>query len=110
MTDRERARRVGLNEALFREINERLEELAERSTPQHRHLDLVCECGDRNCAERITLTVVEYTRLRSDPLLFVVLPGHDDRQVEDVVERETAWWIVRKRPGEPAAIAAATAE
>jgi len=32
--DPERARRVGLNEALFREINDRLEVLAHRSSVQ----------------------------------------------------------------------------
>ena len=105
--DRERARRIGLNEAMFREINERLEALAEKQG-QIGVLDLVCECGHRDCADRIILTPEEYRELRSDPLRFVVLPGHEIPEVEDVVERTRGWLTVRKRAGEAAAVARAT--
>jgi hypothetical protein len=107
--DPERGRRIGLNEAMFREINERLEVLAEKTSSQFGELDLVCECGYRDCAYRITLTLEEYRQLRSDPLLFVVLPGHEIPDVEDVVQRMSGWLIVRKGAGEPAAVARATA-
>ena len=73
-----------------------------------RHLQLVCECGHRDCAERITLTIDEYRKLRSDPLQFAVLPGHEIPQVEDVVQRMSGWLIVQKQAGEPAAVARAT--
>ena len=73
-----------------------------------RILDLVCECGDRDCAERITLTMDEYRELRSDPLLFAVLPAHEIQDVEDVVQQMNGWLIVRKHEGEPAAVARAT--
>jgi hypothetical protein len=72
-------------------------------------LDVVCECGPRDCAERLTMTIDEYTDLRSDPLLFVVLPGHEIPRVEDAVQRTGGRLIVRKRAGEPAAVARATA-
>jgi len=106
--DRERARRIGLNEAMFREINERLETLAEKTSSQFGVLDLVCECGDRDCAERITLTIDEYRELRSDPLLLAVLPAHEIPDVEDVVQRMSGWLVVRKKAGEAAAVARAT--
>ena len=105
--DPERTRRIGLNEAMFREINQRLEALAEKRG-QVGVLDLVCECGHRDCADRIILTLDEYRELRSDPLHFVVLPGHEIPEVEDVVERTRAWLTVRKRAGEAAAVARAT--
>ena len=104
----ERTRRIGLNEAMFREINERLEALAELRGAPFDGLQLVCECGRRDCAERITLTIDEYRELRSDPLRFAVLPGHEIPQVEDVVQRMSGWLIVQKRAGEPAAVARAT--
>jgi len=106
--DRERARRIGLNEALFREINERLETLQEKTSGQLGVLDLVCECGDRDCAERITLTLGEYRELRADPLLFAVRPAHEIPDVEDVVQKMNGRLIVRKHEGEPAAVARAT--
>ena len=48
----DRAERVGLNEAVFREVNERIEDLAEKLDLEDRPLDLVCECGDANCVEQ----------------------------------------------------------
>ena len=108
--DRERARRIGLNEAMFREINERLEALQEKTSGHLGVLELVCECGDRECAARISLTMEEYQELRSDPLLFAVLPTHESRDVEDVVQQMNGWLIVRKQPGVPAAVARATDE
>jgi hypothetical protein len=108
--DRERARRLGLNEAMFREVNERLETVQERTSSQFGVLELVCECGDRECAERISLTMEEYQELRSDPLLFAMLPTHEIPDVEDVVRQMNGWLIVRKQPGVPAAVARATDE
>ena len=105
--DPERTRRIGLNEAMFREINERLEALAERRG-QSGLLDLVCECGHRDCADRIILTPEEYRALRSDSAQFVVLPGHEIPEVEDVVQRMRGRLIVRKRAGEAEAVARAT--
>ena len=48
----ERERRIGMNEALFREVNERLEELAQ-GFAHPETLDLICECGNVSCASRI---------------------------------------------------------
>jgi len=70
----------------------------------------VCECGDRDCGERISLTLAEYQELRSDPLHFAVLPGHEIPQVEDVVDKRRYWLVVRKHQGEAAAIAREMAE
>ena len=109
MTEQERARRAGLNEALFREINERLAALSQDATVQQGSLDLVCECHSRECADRLTLSLDEYAKVRADSLNFVVLPHHEDPRVEDIVERQAGWLIVRKRPGEPAAVASAEA-
>lgn len=49
-TDRDR--KLGLNEAMFREVNERIESLAETFGLQS-PLDLVCECGSASCTEQI---------------------------------------------------------
>ena len=91
----------------FREANERLERLnesvgeAEGGEP----MGFLCECGDETCAERIELTREEYERARSDPTLFVILPGHEQGAVEEVVEQADRYHIVRKRAGEPAQMA-----
>lgn len=106
--DVERARRIGLNEAVFRQINERLNELAEKFGSPGEPMDLICECGNVHCDERIRVGGEDYEALRSDPRLFAIVPGHEKEDVEDVVERRDGYDIVRKREGEPARVARAT--
>ena len=55
----ERERRIGLNEATFREINERIEDLAATFEVGER-LDLICECGNASCASRIEMSHEDY--------------------------------------------------
>jgi hypothetical protein len=104
----EQARRIGLNEAVFREVNERLEDLEARFGVEDDQLDLICECCDANCVERIRVGRAAYEAVRSDPQLFVIYPGHELGDVETVVEATPAYHIVKKRPGEPARVAQAT--
>jgi hypothetical protein len=89
----ERTRRVGLNEALFREVNERIEQLEERFGLESEILSIVCECGYASCTERIHLAVVK---------------GHDIPDLETVIAERQNYDVVRKRPGSPAEIAEAT--
>jgi hypothetical protein len=104
----ERGRRIGLNEAVFREVNERIEDLAQTFSLAARHLDFVCECGDSSCTQQIRMTSGEYEELRADPLLFAVYPGHETPDVEDVVDRRDGYDVVRKHEGEPARVAQST--
>ncbi len=104
----ERALRVGLNEAVFRRVNEQLEALASEFRRTDAPLDLVCECGDPSCVERITMSREEYEQLRSDGAHFAVFPGHDLPDVEDVVANHGGYEVVRKHEGEPAELAERT--
>jgi hypothetical protein len=104
----ERGRKIGANEAIFREVNERIEELAETFGLGGRPLELICECGDASCTQQISMTIGEYEALRKDPTLFAVFPGHEVPDVEDVVERRGAYDVVRKQEGEPARVARET--
>jgi hypothetical protein len=104
----ERARRLGLNEALFREVNERLRDVNEAFSPMTNRVELVCECANATCAQRISFTVRDYEELRSEPDRFVISPGHEVPEVEDVIATGEGWHIVRKRQGEAAELAEAT--
>jgi hypothetical protein len=101
----ERERRLGLNEAVFRQVNEQISQLVERFQQTPQELDLVCECGDPSCTKRISMPMSDYEQVRADPLQFAIVPGHDDRAVEVVIARERTYNLVRKR-GEAAALAA----
>ena len=104
----ERAERIGLNEAVFREVNERISDLAGQFGLEEQPLDLVCECGDPACAERISMSRGEYEQVRADPTHFAVFPGHELIDFEDVVDRRGSYNIVRKHEGGPAEIARGT--
>lgn len=92
----DRARRVAVNEAAFREVNERIKALMKSFESRSDRLDLICECGDGGCTSRIELDPEEYERLRSDSLTFAVAKGHDVPGVEEIVERRTGYDVVRK--------------
>jgi hypothetical protein len=95
-----RAERVGKNEAVFREVNERINDLTRENTAEY-----LCECGNATCTETIHMTVAEYERVRADPTHFAVLPGHEIPEVEDVVGRNERFLVVRKKVGPAAALA-----
>jgi hypothetical protein len=105
----ERARRVGRNEALFRQVNEELEAL-ERGLAygDDATIEIVCECGDLRCTDRIGVPVPVYERVRADGSLFIVLTGHEIPAAEDIVEQNERFVIVRKREGGPRELAEAT--
>jgi hypothetical protein len=103
-----REARIGLNEAVFREVNERIESLAETFDLGSQPLDLICECGDATCVQRIHMTHAEFEQLRSESHQFAVYPGHEAPEVERVVERRGGYDIVKKDEGLPKLIAEQT--
>jgi hypothetical protein len=109
----ERERRIGLNEALFREVNERVEELQathlrEGQLAERDDLLLICECGDESCEEQLVVPVAEYERVRAHGDWFAVVPGHASGTVEHVVERHDGYEVVEKHGGAPTAQAKRT--
>jgi hypothetical protein len=96
-----REERIGRNEALFREVNERIERVTE--TLQVETLTILCECGDPSCLEHIQVSLPDYERVRADPTLFFIRAGHEDFDVEDVVEEHEDYHVVRKKDGSAAA-------
>jgi hypothetical protein len=65
--------RAAQNQALFRSINERIEDMnrIEQLTP---YATWVCECADLNCVESVELTLGEYEAVRAHANRFVVKP------------------------------------
>ena len=89
--------RIVKNEALFREVNERIEEINEPAAPT---FGVVCECGDADCREMFEVTPDEYRAIRAEPTHFLVLPGHEILDVESVIETTTRFNVVEKHVGE----------
>ena len=102
MTSREA--RIGGNEALFREVNERIRDL----TWSHDNAEFLCECGSETCADPIRMLLTEYEAVRADARRFAIVPGHDIPDVERVVEEHEHYVIVEKLPGIPSDVATET--
>jgi hypothetical protein len=104
----DRTERIGVNEALFREVNERIErlqtDLGEPST-----FEIVCECGVADCTERFSITSDAYEALREDVHRFAVVPGHERPELERIIERHTGYLVVEKTDPDAAEIAEKTA-
>jgi hypothetical protein len=106
-TSDEHARRIGLNEAIFRNMNERLKTLAGEAMLDDQLL-LVCECGHEECEQSLSISPAEYEQIRSDARFFVMAPGHESESVEDVVAVRKGFNVVKKRAGTPAKVAQET--
>ena len=98
----DRKRKIGENEGIFREVNELVRPLDQDV------MTVLCECGDTACRDQLVIAHDEYVRLRADPTLFVLRPGHDFDETEQVEAKHLEYWIVRKRVGLPAQIARET--
>ncbi len=81
----EREVRIAHTEALFRDVNERIAESAQRFNADE--TQFVCECADPECAERVAATLDEYEGVRADGTHFLLVPGHEDTRIERVVDR-----------------------
>jgi hypothetical protein len=106
--DAERERRIGLNESVFRDVNERIEDAAESFGVSDQQLHLVCECGDPSCVAQISMTRSEYEALRTDPTHFAVAPSHEIVDVEELIERRKGYDVIRKNEGPQADVARET--
>lgn len=92
----DRAARAARNQTLFREVNERLEGLAETFQHLTETSSFACECADLGCIAMMDLRLSEYEAVRGHPNRFAVLPGHVDPAVEDVVVEHRRYVVVSK--------------
>jgi hypothetical protein len=104
----ERARRIGHNEALYRLVNEQIEDVNEAFGAITNDFTVICECGDLDCQEQVSVTKEAYEQVRADPAAFILKPGHQMEDVEDVIETNDDYVVVGKRPGTPERVAAET--
>lgn len=93
-----RAERIARNEARFREINAELERgLSSIARDPDEQAAFACECGRLDCAHMVKLPLEEYQRAHEDDRHFVVRPGHQEGDVEDIVEEHDDYLVVQKK-------------
>jgi hypothetical protein len=98
-----RDQRLSENEALFRAVNERIEDTAAPAGSELR-FEVFCECADLDCLERIEISRGNYEQARAEPDLFIVRPGHEQPDIEKLIAETPAYLLVRKT-GEASVIA-----
>ena len=90
--------RAAQNQALFREVNERVGQLTETLNRVTLRSDWVCECANNECFEPVGMSLEEYEALRQNPARFAVVPGdtHVYPEAEEIVARTNRYWVVEK--------------
>jgi hypothetical protein len=105
-----RDERLAGNEALFREVNERVAEVAKQFevVPTAESVKFTCECGNATCTEQVAMTLEEYEALRAAPTHFAVVDGHVLPEIERVVERKPSYLVVEKQEEDAVEVALET--
>ena len=89
-----REERFARNETLFREVNERIEDVSRGHVEDS--LEFLCECGQQECLEALGLSRSAYEAVRAHGDRFLVAIGHEEPEVERVVEIYERYQIVEK--------------
>jgi len=97
--------KVTRNNAAFRDANDEIAAVAaDQGLDDGRQVPFICECSDPGCSKVISLSLVEYRRVRSNPRHFVHAPGHEEEVDGAVrlVEQHTRYVVIEKvgRAGE----------
>ncbi len=91
----EKQRRAAADESTIRDVNEGIERglwPGDEGTP----VGFRCECARLGCNRLVELKVREYEEVRSHPRWFVMVPGHEQGDVETVVATRPGYVIVEK--------------
>ena len=80
------------NQALWREVNERIKAVAETSGK----VEFLCECGRLECRATVDMSMAEYERIRASSVRFPIAPGHELPDIETVVEANERYTVVEK--------------
>jgi hypothetical protein len=93
--------RLAANEALFRDVNERIKETSLRIDAAAveeagRYLEFLCECADVRCRDHLEVTLEEYEEVRSESTHFLVRPGHQNGGIESTVWSSQRFVVVEK--------------
>lgn len=93
-----REQRAIRNEEIFRDVNGHIADLEERMRDVRfdEPLHLVCECSTAGCAAPLEVESAVFYRVREEPLRFFVAHGHEDLDIESVVEERPGYLIVEK--------------
>jgi hypothetical protein len=86
--------RTTQNRLVFRSVNRRIKDLADKLFHAESDVDFVCECDDPGCIKMITMPIAEFAAFERMEDCFLVAPGHEDAEVEQTVARHRRYVVV----------------
>jgi hypothetical protein len=91
------AERIGRNDAIFRQANERIKESVD-TQQNDEPTPFICECADPACQEVVFIALSEYATIREGPRLFWNVPGHQasSQGWAQVIETHDSYVVVKK--------------
>lgn len=97
--DHSKQRRIK-NELIFKGENDRIHDLAENvlagADAYFLPINFTCECSDTNCVQKIALSLEDYNVAHQYHNRFILVPGHEQSDIEQAVDRERRYIIVEK--------------
>ena len=81
---------------LLREVNEQIRRTSASFGAEAESYLMLCECEDADCLQRIEVPTGVYEEIRRDRERFLVVGGHEDRDVEPVLASD-GYCVVRVR-------------
>jgi len=82
---------------MYRAVNLEVERVSEElgGGPNDR-LEILCECGEDGCDATLDVSRADYDEAHEQRDRFMVVPGHEDEQLEGVVKRTPEYLVVDK--------------
>jgi len=82
---------------MYRAVNLEVERVSEElgGGPNDR-LEILCECGEDGCDATLDVSRADYDEAHEQRDRFMVVPGHEDEQLEGVVKRTAEYLVVDK--------------
>ena len=91
-----RETRRELNQLRFRQANELLHDAVEEQVQEAHAVPFLCECADDDCLGTVTVLLGEWEAVASQPNHFLMEPGHERSEGEEVVGSIGQYDIARK--------------
>ena len=83
---------------VFKQRNDAIKAMAKEVLPDEEtdmRLRFTCECANEDCRETIEMSVKEYEAARQNDHEFIIKPGHEQPDIEQVVKR-SGYAVVEK--------------
>jgi hypothetical protein len=84
--------------ALFRNANDQLRRRYAELALEAGLVPFICECANTRCTRTMRLTLTEYDDAHRQPRRFVIVPGHERLDGEQLVREEARFSVVERLP------------